>query len=99
MASLGNRHCVNCIGALSFFILSNSTRKLLWFEITKMLIAVLKIYCVRLFIMIIIGNLSFPVHLAASIINVSSDTAAKRLAYSREVASCSLARTHVRGKC
>ena len=87
MARPGNRHCANCIGALSFpmyfsnkivrqetkmcrynwhsagsmdwpfpilkcksifqinyteAILSNSTRKLLWFEITKMLIAVLK---------------------------------------------------------
>ena len=41
-------------------ILSNSTRKLLWFEITKMLIAVLKNKLMVLLI-IIFGTLSFPV--------------------------------------
>ena len=40
-------------------ILSNSTRKLLWFEITKMLIAVKKISLLSF--IIIIGTLSFPV--------------------------------------
>jgi len=39
--------------------LSNSTRKLLWFEITKMLIAALKNKCIVLF-NIIFGTLSFP---------------------------------------
>jgi len=39
-------------------MLSNSTRKLLWFEITKMLIAILKIKFVLLFI-IIFGTHSF----------------------------------------
>ena len=39
-------------------ILSNITRKLLWFEITKMLIAVLKCHC---HFIIIFGTLSFPV--------------------------------------
>ena len=42
MASPGNQHCANCIGTLSILIgeaiLSNITRKLLWSEITKMLI-------------------------------------------------------------
>ena len=38
--------------------LSNSTRKLLWFEITKMLIAALK-KCIVLF-NITFGTLSFP---------------------------------------
>jgi len=41
-------------------ILSNSTRKLLWFEITEMLIAVLKSKFIALFI-IIFGTLSFPI--------------------------------------
>jgi len=41
-------------------ILSNSTRKLLWFEIGKMLIAVLKSKFIVLFIMIF-GTLSFPI--------------------------------------
>jgi len=41
-------------------ILSNSTRKLLWFEITKMLIAVLRNKFIVLFI-IIFGTLSFPI--------------------------------------
>ena len=40
-------------------ILSNSTRKLLWFEITKMLIRVLK-NCIVQFI-ILFGTLSFPI--------------------------------------
>ena len=52
MASPGNQHCANCIGTRMLkykyvfqikytkAILSKSTRKLLWFEITKMLIAV-----------------------------------------------------------
>jgi len=40
-------------------ILSNSTRKLLWFEITKMLIAALKNKFIVLLI-IIFGTLSFP---------------------------------------
>jgi len=39
-------------------ILSNSTRKLLWFEITNMLIAVLKYKFVSF--IIIFGTLSFP---------------------------------------
>jgi len=41
-------------------MLSNSTRKLLWFEITKMLFAVLKNKLTLLFT-IIFGTLSFPV--------------------------------------
>ena len=41
-------------------ILSNSTRKLLWFEIAKMLIAVLKNDVIVLFI-IIFGTLLFPI--------------------------------------
>jgi len=41
-------------------ILSNSTRKLLWFEISKMLTAVLKIKFIVLFI-IIFGTFSFPI--------------------------------------
>jgi len=41
-------------------ILSNSTRKLLWFEIIKMLIAVLKSKLIVL-IIIIFGTLSFPI--------------------------------------
>jgi len=41
-------------------ILSNSTRKLLWFEISKMLIAVKKNKFIVSFI-IIFGTLSFPV--------------------------------------
>ena len=41
-------------------ILSNSTRKLLWFEITKRLIAVLKNKLIVLF-SIIFGTLSFPI--------------------------------------
>ena len=41
-------------------ILSNSTRKLLWFEITKMLIAVVKNQFIVSFI-IIFGTLSFPI--------------------------------------
>jgi len=41
-------------------VLSNSTRKLLWFEITKMPIAVLKSKYIELFI-IIFGILSLPV--------------------------------------
>ena len=41
-------------------ILSNSTRKLLWREITKMLIAVFKNKFIVLFI-IIFGTLSFPI--------------------------------------
>jgi len=41
-------------------ILSNSTRKMLWFEITKMLIAGLKNKLIVSFIMIF-GTLSFPV--------------------------------------
>jgi len=40
-------------------ILSNSTLKLLWFEITKMLIAVLKSQFIVPFI-IILSTLSFP---------------------------------------
>ena len=40
-------------------ILSNSTRKLLWFEISKMLIAVLKKFIVSY--SIIFGTLSFPI--------------------------------------
>jgi len=40
--------------------LSNSTQKLLWYEITKMLIAVLRNKFVVLFI-IIFGTLSFPI--------------------------------------
>jgi len=45
-------------------ILSNSTRKLLWFEISKMLIADKKVnfLCkVVLFIIVIFGTLSFPI--------------------------------------
>ena len=41
-------------------ILSNSTRKLLWFEITKTLIAVLKNLLMVSFI-VIFGTLSFPI--------------------------------------
>jgi len=41
-------------------ILSNSTRKLLWFEISKMTIAVLQIKLIVSFI-IIFGTLSFPI--------------------------------------
>jgi len=41
-------------------VLSNSTRKLLWFEITKMLIAVKQNKFIVLFI-IIFGTLSFPI--------------------------------------
>jgi len=41
-------------------ILPNSTRKLLWFEITKMLIAVFKNKLIVLFI-VIIGTLSFHI--------------------------------------
>jgi len=41
-------------------ILSNSTRTLLWFEIAKMLIAVLKHKFIVLFI-IIFSTLSFPI--------------------------------------
>jgi len=41
-------------------ILSNSTRKLLWFEISKMLIAVFKNKFIVSFI-IIFGTLSFPI--------------------------------------
>jgi len=41
-------------------ILSNSRRKLLWFEITEMLIAVLRSKFTVLFI-IMFGTLSFPV--------------------------------------
>jgi len=41
-------------------ISSNSTRKLLWFEIRKMLIAVLKNNLIMVFI-IIFGTLSFPI--------------------------------------
>ena len=41
-------------------ILSNSTRKLLWFKIIKMLIAVLKSKFIVLFI-IIFGTRPFPV--------------------------------------
>jgi len=41
-------------------ILSNNTRKLLWFEISKMLITVLKNEFIVLFI-IIFGTLSFPI--------------------------------------
>ena len=40
-------------------ILSNSTRKLLWFEISKMLIAVLKRKFIVTFFFIIFGTLSF----------------------------------------
>jgi len=40
-------------------ISSNSTRKLLWFETTKMLIAVLKSQFILLFV-IIFGTFSFP---------------------------------------
>ena len=52
-------------------ILSNSTRKLLWFEITKMLIAVYEKNIVSL--IIIFGTLSFPVainhaHVTASVV-------------------------------
>ena len=39
-------------------ILSNSTRKLSWFEITEMMIAVLKI---TVSFIIIFGTLSFPI--------------------------------------
>jgi len=49
-------------------ILSNSTRKLLWFEITKLLIAVLRINLLCHFI-IIFGTLSFPVGLSLKIGN------------------------------
>jgi len=42
-------------------ILSNSTPELLWFEITKMLIAVLKHKFIMLFKKIIFGSLSFPI--------------------------------------
>ena len=42
-------------------ILSNSTPELLWFEITKMLIAVLKHKFIMLFKKIIFGTLSFPI--------------------------------------
>jgi len=41
-------------------ILSNSTRKLSWLEITKMLIAVLKDKFIVL-VIIIFGTLSFPI--------------------------------------
>jgi len=41
-------------------ILSNITRKLLWFEICKMLIAVIKNKFIVLFIMMF-GTLSFPI--------------------------------------
>ena len=41
-------------------VLSNSNRKLLWFEINKMLIAVLQNKFIVLFI-IIFGTLSFPI--------------------------------------
>ena len=54
-------------------ILSNSTRKLLWFEITKMLIVVLKINLLWLFI-ILSGTLSFLIVRLASEIS-SSDVA------------------------
>ena len=42
-------------------ILSNGTRKLIWFEISKVLIAVLRNKFVVLFITIF-GALSFPIH-------------------------------------
>ena len=42
-------------------ILSNSTRKLLWFEISKVLIAALKIKFIVLKLIIIFGTPSFPV--------------------------------------
>jgi len=42
-------------------ILSNSIRKLLWFEVTKMLIVVFKNKFIVLFI-IIFGTLSFPIN-------------------------------------
>jgi len=42
-------------------ILSNSTRKLLWFEITKKLIAVLRNKFIVLFIIIIFGTFSFTI--------------------------------------
>jgi len=42
-----------------FLILSNSTRKMLWFEITKMLIAVLKNKFTVLFI-IVVPYFHFP---------------------------------------
>jgi len=45
-------------------ISSNSPRKLLWFEITKMLIAVVKNNPVASFI-IIFGTLSFPIQLCS----------------------------------
>jgi len=41
-------------------ILSNSTRKPLWFEVTKMLVAVFKNKFIVLFV-IIFGTLSFPI--------------------------------------
>jgi len=50
-------------------ILSNSTRKLLWFEITKMLIAVLKNKLMVLLI-IIFGTLSFPVRFGSRLVSV-----------------------------
>jgi len=42
------------------YFFSNSTRKLVWFEITKMLIAVFKNKCIVPFI-IIFDRLSFPI--------------------------------------
>jgi len=51
-------------------ILSNSTRKLLWFEITNMLIAVKKIKFIVLFI-IIFGTLSSPVQCHKKLVNRS----------------------------
>jgi len=50
----------------SNFIKSNSTRKQSWFEISKMLTAVLKDKFTALFIMIF-GTLSFPMSLRASV--------------------------------
>jgi len=46
-------------------ILPNSTRKLLWFEITKMPIAVFENKLIVLFI-VIFGTLSFPIGAAAA---------------------------------
>ena len=52
-------------------ILSNSARKLLWFEITKILIAVLNNKFIVLFI-IIFGTLSFPIGTARIVCRAGS---------------------------
>jgi len=54
-------------------ILSNSTRKLLWFEVNKMLIAVFGNKFIVFFIMIF-GTLSFHIHSFISPQNVIAKT-------------------------